>query len=65
MPQVSTSSKAGPGTKIIYCIIIHIYAFDETLTCIWIILWCISLEWHEAYLDDGFTQTIPPPLPPP
>jgi hypothetical protein len=24
------------------------------------ILWCISLEWQEAHLDDGFTQTIPP-----
>ena len=27
MPQVTTSSEAGPGTKIIYCIIIHI--------CLW------------------------------
>jgi hypothetical protein len=40
----------------------YTYAFDETFTCVWIILWYISLEWHEAHLDDGFTQIIPPRL---
>ncbi len=56
MPQVTTSSEAGPGTKIIYCIIIHI--------CLW---WNIymrmdnSLE-HFISVAGGtfFTQTIPP-----
>ncbi len=61
IPQVRTSSEAGPGTKIIYCIIIHI--------CLWWNIYMrmddslgISLEWHEAHLDHGITQTIPPCL---
>jgi hypothetical protein len=44
----------------LYIVSSYTYAFDETFTCVWIIIWCISLEWHEAHLDDGFTQTIPP-----
>ncbi len=45
----------------LYIVSSYTYDFDETFTCVWIILWCISLEWHEAYLDDGFTHIIPPP----
>ncbi len=44
----------------LYIVSSYTYAFDETFTWVWIILWCFSLEWHEAHLDDGFTQTIPP-----
>ncbi len=59
MPQVSTSSEAGPGTKIIYCIIIHI--------CLW---WNIYMRMDNSLvhfirvawgtLRRWFTQTIPP-----
>jgi hypothetical protein len=45
----------------LYIVSSYTYAFDETFTCIWIFLWSVSLEWQEAHLDDGFTQTIPPP----
>ncbi len=48
----------------LYIVSSYIYAFNETFTCVWIFLWSVSLEWQEAHLDDGFTQTIPPCLPP-
>ena len=32
--------------------------------CVWIFLWSVSLEWQEAHVDDGYTQTIPPRLSP-
>ncbi len=46
----------------LYIVSSYTYAFDETFTCVWIFLWSVSLEWQEAHLDDGFTQTIPPCL---
>jgi hypothetical protein len=61
MPQVRTSSEAGWAQKL-YIVSSYTYDFDETFTCVWMILWSISLEWHESHLDDGFTQTIPPRL---
>jgi hypothetical protein len=48
----------------LYIVSSYKYAFDETFTCVWIILCSVSLEWQEAHLDDGFTQTIAPRLPP-
>ncbi len=42
MPQVTTSSEAGPGTKIIYCIIIHI--------CLW---WNLYMR-----MDDSLVHFI-------
>ncbi len=44
----------------LYIVSSYTYAFDETFTCVWMILRCISLEWHEAHFDDGYTQTNPP-----
>ncbi len=64
MPQVSTSSEAGRAQEL-YIVSSYTYAFVETFTCVRIIIWCISLEWQEAHLDDGFTQTISPPRLPP
>jgi hypothetical protein len=48
----------------LYIVSSYTYAFDETFTCVWIFLWSVSLAWQEAHLDDGFTQTIHPRLPP-
>jgi hypothetical protein len=47
----------------LYIVSSYTYAFNETFTCVWIFLWSVSLEWQEAHLDDGFTQTIPPASP--
>ena len=63
-PRIICLKYVHPGKRAraqkLYIFSSYTYAFDETFTCIWIILWCISLEWQEAHLDDGFTQTIPP-----
>jgi hypothetical protein len=47
----------------LYIVSSYTYAFNETFTCVWIFLWSVSLEWQEAHLDDGFTQTFPPASP--
>jgi hypothetical protein len=65
-PRIICLKYVHPGKRAraqkLYIFSSYTYAFDETFTCVWIILWCISLEWQEAHLDDGFTQTIPPRL---
>ena len=67
-PRIICLKKVHPGKRAraqeLYIVSSYTYAFNETFTCVWIFLWSVSLEWQEAHLDDGFTQTIPPPASP-
>ncbi len=66
-PRIICLKKVHPAKRAraqeLYIVSSYTYAFNETFTCVWIFLWSISLEWQEAHLDDGFTQTIPPASP--
>jgi hypothetical protein len=62
-PRIICLKKVHPAKRAraqeLYIVSSYTYAFDETLTCVWIFLWYVSLERQEAHLYDGFTQTIP------